>query len=238
MEELVTKASTQSSACWQVMEEMARHHIQKWLQGQLEDEVTEFLGRARYRRREEGERGYRNGYGKPRRLTTRAGTDTVRRPRVRGLEGTLRERAAAAVRAAHAGSQRRAAAARVGAARAVRTGSAAVGEHGGTGEGALAPGGGRVARVQPGGPGGDVPVGRRGVRQSGAGEDKAALLGGLGRPAQGAHHAAQWVRGVDRELEGTAEGCRQRGLRCPRLVIGDGRLGICCGAPGGVPGRG
>ena len=86
MEELVTKDSTQSSACWQAMEEMARRHIEQWLQGLLEDEVTQFLGRARYGRRGEGERGYRNGYGKPRQLTTRAGTVTVRRPRVRGLE--------------------------------------------------------------------------------------------------------------------------------------------------------
>ena len=63
MEELVTKDSTQSSACWAAVEEMARRHIEQWLQGLLEDEVTEFLGRARYRRRGEGERGYRNGYG-------------------------------------------------------------------------------------------------------------------------------------------------------------------------------
>ena len=60
MEELVTKDSTQSSACWQAMEEMARRHIQQWLQGLLEDEVTEFVGRVRYRRGEEGERRYRN----------------------------------------------------------------------------------------------------------------------------------------------------------------------------------
>ena len=67
------------------MEEMARQQIQQWLQGLLEDEVTEFLGRARYDRRGADEDGYRNGYGKPRRLTTRAGTVTIRRPRVRGL---------------------------------------------------------------------------------------------------------------------------------------------------------
>ena len=86
MEELVTKDNTQSSACWQDMEEMARRHVEQWLQGLLEDEVTQFVGRARYHHRGEGERGYRNGYGKPRRLTTRGGTLTVRRPRVRGLE--------------------------------------------------------------------------------------------------------------------------------------------------------
>ncbi len=41
MEELVTKQSTQSSACWQAMEEIARRHVQQWLQGLLEDEVTQ-----------------------------------------------------------------------------------------------------------------------------------------------------------------------------------------------------
>ena len=42
MEELVTKDSTPSSACWQAMEEMARRHIEPWLQGLLEDEVEPF----------------------------------------------------------------------------------------------------------------------------------------------------------------------------------------------------
>ena len=46
VEELVTKDSTQSSACCQAMEEMARRRMQQWLQGLLEDEVTQFLGRA------------------------------------------------------------------------------------------------------------------------------------------------------------------------------------------------
>ena len=34
--------------------------------------MTQFLGRARHRRRGEGEPGYHNGYGKPRQVTTRA----------------------------------------------------------------------------------------------------------------------------------------------------------------------
>jgi len=55
VEELVTKHSTQSSKCWQDMEEMARRHVQQWLQGLLEDEVTQFLGQARYHGRGEGE---------------------------------------------------------------------------------------------------------------------------------------------------------------------------------------
>ena len=36
--------------------------------------------------------GYRNGYGKPRRLAMSSGTITVRRPRVRGLEERFESR--------------------------------------------------------------------------------------------------------------------------------------------------
>jgi len=62
--------------------------------GGLEAEVTELLGRARYQRRPavDGPAGYRNGYGKPRRLTTPLGTLTLRRPRVRGLEERFQSR--------------------------------------------------------------------------------------------------------------------------------------------------
>lgn len=54
--------------------------------------MTEFLGRVRYERRAAVDaRGYRNGYGKPRMLTTPMGTIEVRRPRVRG-EGRFESR--------------------------------------------------------------------------------------------------------------------------------------------------
>jgi transposase-like protein len=61
--------------------------IQTWFQRLLEEEVEELLGRARYARRDgiDAPPGYRNGLGKPRRLTLSAGTITVRRPRVRSL---------------------------------------------------------------------------------------------------------------------------------------------------------
>lgn len=51
-------------------------------------EMEEFLGRAKSQRRRplDAPPGYRNGYGKPRRLTLMGGTVTLRRPRVRGLE--------------------------------------------------------------------------------------------------------------------------------------------------------
>lgn len=48
--------------------------------------MREFLGRAKSERRQEGGAlGYRNGYGKPRRVAFTAGTIVVRRPRMRNL---------------------------------------------------------------------------------------------------------------------------------------------------------
>jgi len=74
-----------SSVTWEHLEPFIRTKIQEVIQQLLEQEVTEHLGRGRYERRDEGG-GYRNGYGKPRRLATQAGTITVRRPRLRDLD--------------------------------------------------------------------------------------------------------------------------------------------------------
>jgi transposase-like protein len=70
------------------LETWARSQIQTWVQDLLEAEVTELLGRGKSQRRPvvDAPRGSRNGYGKPRRLTLSVGTIAVRRPRVRGLE--------------------------------------------------------------------------------------------------------------------------------------------------------
>ncbi len=79
---------------WATLEEFARLRIQQWLQDLLKEEVTERLGRPRYERRaavDAGE-GYRNGYGRPRRLAMRAGTITIQRPRVRGLGARFESR--------------------------------------------------------------------------------------------------------------------------------------------------
>jgi hypothetical protein len=57
-------------------------------------------------RREEGERGYRDGCGKPRRLTLANGTIEVRRPRIRDLEARFRESDPAAVPATDERSHR------------------------------------------------------------------------------------------------------------------------------------
>jgi putative transposase len=70
------------------LEEYARDKIREHLQDLLEQEVSEWLGREKSERKLSSleQPGYRNGYGKPRRFTTRLGTVEIRRPRVRNLD--------------------------------------------------------------------------------------------------------------------------------------------------------
>lgn len=89
-----TEAGGKSRPDWEHVEEWARMKIQEFLQDVLEEEVTELLGREKSERRKgvDSPPGYRNGYGKPRRLTLSNGTITLRRPRVRGLEERFESR--------------------------------------------------------------------------------------------------------------------------------------------------
>jgi len=82
-----TAATVASRVGFESLEAFVRLQAQKWVQRLLEEEVSETLGRLKSQRRNEvdAEPGYRNGYGKPRRLTLSSGTITLRRPRVRGL---------------------------------------------------------------------------------------------------------------------------------------------------------
>ena len=75
---------SESRVDWEHLEEWVRGKVQEFVQGVLEEEVTEFLGRRRWERRSlvDNRLGYRNGYGKARKLTLRSGTIEVRRPRV------------------------------------------------------------------------------------------------------------------------------------------------------------
>ena len=79
-------ASPEMSPVWATLEAYARGKIQELLQALLDEEVTAFLGRAKYERGAGASGGYRNGYGKRRRVTLMNGPVVVRRPRVRGLE--------------------------------------------------------------------------------------------------------------------------------------------------------
>src|SRR5689334_21680110 len=82
-----TARELKASSTWEHLEDFVREHVQQFIQALLEEEVTELLGRTKSARREvvDAPPGYRNGYGKPRRLTLTSGAITVRRPRVRDL---------------------------------------------------------------------------------------------------------------------------------------------------------
>ena len=76
------------------LEQHARERIREYLQDLLEEEVTEWLGRAKGERKmnPREQPGYRNGFGKPRRFTLSLGTIEIRRPRVRNLDERFKSR--------------------------------------------------------------------------------------------------------------------------------------------------
>jgi transposase-like protein len=76
------------------LEEWVRLKVQGFIQEILEEEVESFLGRAKHERCRpvDGSSGYRNGYGKSRRISLKTGTVEVRRPRVRNLEERFESR--------------------------------------------------------------------------------------------------------------------------------------------------
>ena len=93
MGKLTTAERQTSSITWERLEEWVRLKVQEFIQTLLEEE-TGLLGRRRSERRKawDSPPGYRNGYGKQRKLTLGCGTITVHRPRVRGLEGRFESR--------------------------------------------------------------------------------------------------------------------------------------------------
>jgi len=88
MRKSIIETERPSSARYEVLEEMVRLKMQEYIQEILEDEVAVFLGRKKSEkvRLVDGTRGYRNGYGKPKKFTMMGGTIRVQRPRVRGTE--------------------------------------------------------------------------------------------------------------------------------------------------------
>jgi transposase-like protein len=89
-----TRRPSESRAHWEYLDEWVRGQVQGLIQELLEEEITEFFGRAKSARRSalDSVPGYRNGYGKPRRLTLSSGTIQVRRPRIRNTEGRFESR--------------------------------------------------------------------------------------------------------------------------------------------------
>ena len=94
MKEKSTETVGPSSPTWETLEAFARQSMQQFLQRVLQAEVDEVLARARYERRAavDAPGGYRNGFGKPRRLSLSNGTIVLRRPRVRGLSERFESR--------------------------------------------------------------------------------------------------------------------------------------------------
>jgi transposase-like protein len=89
-----TPEAAASMPSWETLEDFARHGVQQLLQQVLEEEVEQLLGRRRSQRRSpvDPQPGYRNGYGKVRKLAMSNGTIEVRRPRLRGLEERFESR--------------------------------------------------------------------------------------------------------------------------------------------------
>jgi putative transposase len=87
MRHQTTTPAEVSRVSWETLEAHVRQEAQTWVQRLLEEEVSDLLGRLKSQRRTsvDASPGYRNGYGKPRQLTLCSGTITLRRPRVRGL---------------------------------------------------------------------------------------------------------------------------------------------------------
>ena len=89
-----TGSMSESRPEWEQLEDWVRGQLQRLIQELLEEEVTEFLGRARSARRSDrdNDAGYRNGYTPPRKLTLSSGTIQLRRPRVRNTEERFESR--------------------------------------------------------------------------------------------------------------------------------------------------
>ena len=94
MSKRTTESMGKSSPEWDELEGWLRGSMQNLIQQVLEEEVTEFFGRAKSARRSEGDSdsGYRNGHGRPRKLTLSGGTVELRRPRVRNTDERFESR--------------------------------------------------------------------------------------------------------------------------------------------------
>jgi len=94
MKKKSTEERSGSRVCYEMLESLVRERVQEFVQNVLEEEVEELLGRSKWERRSsvDAAEGYRNGYGKRRRLTLSCGTVELARPRVRGLEERFESR--------------------------------------------------------------------------------------------------------------------------------------------------
>lgn len=91
---IINSTDSSTAIVFGSLESMVRQQAQAFIQRLLEEEVEDLLGRAKHARKPDVDppAGYRNGYGKDRQLAMMSGTITVRRPRVKGLEERFESR--------------------------------------------------------------------------------------------------------------------------------------------------
>jgi transposase-like protein len=79
---------------WERLHDALRDVVRRAMQEALDAEVDELIGRTRYQRRDDPDQPavYRNGHGKPRKLTLPGGTIELKRPRVRNLDDPFESR--------------------------------------------------------------------------------------------------------------------------------------------------
>ena len=93
MKQKTTRKESASINPYEALESWARANVQDFIQRLLEQEVEEFVGRAKSQRYVgSGRPTYRNGHGKTRNFGMMGGTIQVRRPRVRNSEERFESR--------------------------------------------------------------------------------------------------------------------------------------------------
>jgi len=233
-----------SRIVWDELEMWVRGQAQAFIQGVLEDEVTELLGRGKYERRGgvDVAGAYRNGYGKRRTLTLSCGAIEVKRPRVRGLDARFESRILPLFKKRskqvkdllpqlylHG----------------LALGDFELALRGVLGDGA-ALSAGTVARLKAKWHTDYEAWGTRRLDElepvylwvdgvyvkAGLEKDKAALLVVIAGLADGRKERVAFVashRESEAAWSSVLRDLKRRGLRCPRLVVGDGHLGIWAG---------
>jgi putative transposase len=222
------------------IESFVRERAQSFIQGVLEEEVNEMLGRGRHERRDsDSSTGYRNGYGEARRLSTSIGTVALRRPRVRGTAEQFVSRVLPLF-ARHT--------AQVGELlpqlylHGLALGDFELAMRGLLGDGAPLSAS-SIARLKAAWQAEYAAWNQRSLEcldvvylwvdgiyvKAGLEKDKAALLVMIGALSDGSKQVLA-VESGHRESESSwaslLRDLKARGMRCPRLVIGDGHLGI------------
>jgi putative transposase len=236
-----TNGNQPSIVVWDNLEEWVRRKVQEFIQSLLEEEVTELLGREKSERRQAVDSlpVYRNGHGKGRRLTLGCGTITVQRPRVRGQEQRFESRVLPMFARRSAEINKLIPQLYL---HGLALGDFDLALRGLLGEGAPVSAS-TVARLKDGWQAEREEWKKRSLDglevlfmwvdgvyvKAGLEKDKAVLLVVVGGLADGRKVILAVEPGYRESTEswsGVLRDLRERGMNCPRLVVGDGNLGI------------